>query len=72
MPHIPSMEPRCRAVNEESPAFRRGECQELKQFLSGLTLSPRDNAIRNMNNYNIRMLKKEMKKRDETLSDIAS
>lgn len=50
----------------EDLVFELNKCYELKQFLSGLpTLSPRDNAIRNMNNYNIRMLKKEMKKRDE-------
>ena len=50
----------------EDLVFELNKCYELKQFLSGLpTLFPRDNAIRNMNNYNIRMLKKEMKKRDE-------
>lgn len=27
LPHLLLMGPRCRAVNEESPAFRRGECQ---------------------------------------------
>lgn len=57
----------------EDLVFELNKCYELKQFLSGLpTLSPRDNAIRNMNNYNIRMLKKEMKKRDEALSGFAS
>ena len=35
LPHIPSMEPRCRAVNEESPAFRRGECQiDMKAYIA--------------------------------------
>lgn len=37
LPHIPSMEPRCRAVNEESPAFRRGECQVIRESIDQMT-----------------------------------
>lgn len=42
LPHLLLMGPRCRAVNEESPAFRRGECQAIYWLTIAIMLDVAD------------------------------